>query len=214
MSNIKAIRRELSKERWDAISAQIQNPALTLSERAALRLKLFLEEEQIIKNPGENIPAWRTIISFPDIYAGGEKEKLTEGRYVHEQGRICNISNDWEGVIKSGLLARREAGNKDMQATVDAVIAYADRYEDAGLSNAVRYGADGYLGAMKMFRILHFCMWASNVYHNTVGSYDQYMYPYYKKDIESGKLTEESALKLTEEFFLSFNRDSDLYIGM
>ena len=43
MSNIKAFRRELSKERWDAISAQIQNPTLTLSERAALRLKLFLE---------------------------------------------------------------------------------------------------------------------------------------------------------------------------
>ena len=128
MNNIKAIRRELTAERWNEISAQIQNPALTLSERAALRLKLFLEEEQIIKNPGENIPAWRTIISFPDIYAEGEKEKRTAGRYVHEQGRICNISNDWEGVIQSGLLARRDAGNKDMQATVDAVIAYADRY--------------------------------------------------------------------------------------
>ena len=44
MGNIKAFRRELSKERWDAISAQIQDPALSLSARAALRLKLFLEE--------------------------------------------------------------------------------------------------------------------------------------------------------------------------
>ena len=214
MGNIKAIRRELTPERWAEISAQIQNPELSLSERAALRLKLFLEEEQIIRNPGENIPAWRTIIAFPDIYADGEKEKRTEGHYVHEQGRICNISNDWEGVIKSGLLSRREKGNRDMQACVDAVIAYADRYEDAELSDAVRNGAKDYLGAMKMFRILHFCMWASNVYHNTVGRYDQYMYPYYKADIESGRLTEETALKLTEEFFLSFNRDSDLYIGM
>ena len=68
-NNIKAFRHELSGERWDAISAQIQNPALTLSQRAALRLKLFLEEEQIIRNPDEQIPAWRTIISFPDIYA-------------------------------------------------------------------------------------------------------------------------------------------------
>ena len=123
MSNIKAIRRELTPERWAEISTQIQNPELTLSERAALRLKLFLEEEQIIRNPGENIPAWRTIIAFPDIYAEGEKEARMAGSYIHEQGRICNISNDWEGVIRSGLLARREAGNKDMRACVDAVIA-------------------------------------------------------------------------------------------
>ena len=214
MDNIKAFRRELSKERWDAISTQIQNPDLSLSARAALRLKLFLEEEHIIKNAGENIPAWRTIIAFPDIYAEGEKEARMAGKYIHEQGRVCNISSDWEGVLRDGLLKRREAGNEDMQMTVDAVIAYADRYEDEALSRGIRYGADGYLTAMKVFRVLHFCLWASNVYHNTVGRYDQYMYPYYKADIESGKLTEESALKLTEEFFLSFNRDSDLYIGM
>ena len=187
MSNIKAFRHELSKERWDAISAQIQNPALTLSERAALRLKLFLEEEQIIRNAGEHIPAWRTIIAFPDIYAEGEKEARMEGHYIHEQGRVCNISSDWEGVLKGGLLARRDAGNADMQMTIDAVIAYADRYEDEGLSRAIRYGADSYLTAMQMFRILHFSLWASNVYHNTVGRYDQYMYPYYKADIEAGR---------------------------
>ena len=214
MSNIKAFRRELSKERWNEISSRIQNPDLTLSQRAALRLKLFLEEEQIIKNEGENIPAWRTIIAFPDIYAEGEKEARMAGSYIHEQGRVCNISADWEGVLRDGLLKRRDAANADMQMTIDAVIAYADRYENEELSRAVRYGASGYLNAMQMFRILHFCLWASNVYHNTVGRYDQYMYPYYAADIQSGKLTEESALKLTEEFFLSFNRDSDLYIGM
>ena len=214
MGNIKAFRRELSKERWDAISAQIQDPALSLSARAALRLKLFLEEEQIIRNDGEHIPAWRTIIAFPDIYAEGEKEARMAGHYIHEQGRICNISSDWESVLKGGLLARRDAGNEDMRTTIDAVIAYADRYENEALSHAVRYGADSYLTAMQMFRILHFCLWASNVYHNTVGRYDQYMYPYYKADIEAGRLTEEQALALTEEFFLSFNRDSDLYIGM
>lgn len=214
MNNIKAFRRELSKERWNEISAQIQNPALSLSARAALRLKLFLEEEQIIKNEGEHIPAWRTIIAFPDIYAEGEKEACMAGHYIHEQGRVCNISSDWAGVLKDGLLKRREAANADMQTTINAVIAYADRYEDADLSRAVRNGANGYLEAMKLLRILHFCLWASNVYHNTVGRYDQYMYDWYKADIASGKLTEADALALTEEFFLSFNRDSDLYTGM
>ena len=214
MNNVKAFRHELSKERWDEISARIQDPALTLSARAALRLKLFLEEEQALRIEGEHIPAWRTIISFPDIYAEGEKERRMQGHYVHEQGRVCNISSDWEGVLRDGLLKRKALGNEDMRTTIDAVIAYADRYENAGLSHAVRYGATGYLNAMQMFRILHFCLWASNVYHNTVGRFDQYMYPYYRADVDAGRLDEETALKLTEEFFLSFNRDSDLYIGM
>ena len=214
MNNVKAFRHELSKERWDEISARIQDPALTLSARAALRLKLFLEEEQALRIEGEHIPAWRTIISFPDIYAEGEKERRMQGHYVHEQGRVCNISSDWEGVLRDGLLKRKALGNEDMRTTIDAVIAYADRYENAELSHAVRYGATGYMNAMQMFRILHFCLWASNVYHNTVGRFDQYMYPYYRADVDAGRLDEETALKLTEEFFLSFNRDSDLYIGM
>ena len=214
MENMRSIRRELSAERFAEIKALIQNPGLSLSARAALRLKLFLEEEQIIRVPGENIPAWRTLISFPDIYADGEKERLMTGHYIHEQGRVCNISSDWAGVIKGGLLNRRECGNEDMKMTVDAVVAYADRYEIEGLSRAIRYGARSYLEALQMFRILHFALWASNVYHNTVGRFDQYMYTYYKRDMEAGVLDDESALRLTEEFFLSFNRDSDLYTGM
>lgn len=214
MGHVQSFRRKLSDERFSEIAQQIQNPSLSLSARAALRLKLFLEEEQIIQNPGENIPVWRTLISFPDIYAEGEKERLTQGHYIHEQGRICNISGDWESVIAHGLLCRREKANADMQTTIDAVVAYADRYAIEGLSHAIRYGARSYLEALQMFRVLHFALWASNVYHNTVGRFDQYMFPYFERDIAEGRLSEQDALALTEEFFMSFNRDSDLYTGM
>lgn len=214
MEEFRSIRRELSPERWNEISMAVQKPELSLSTRSALRLKLFLEEEEIICVPGERIPCWRTLISFPDIYAVGEKERLMTGHYIHEQGRVCNISSDWEGVLRDGLLLRREKGNQDMQMTIDAVIAYADRYKMDALSYAMRYGARNYLEALQMFRVLHFALWASNVYHNTVGRFDQYMYPFLKKDLQEGVLTSEEALSLTEEFFLSFNRDSDLYTGM
>ncbi len=220
-------RTPLSKERFDELAAQIQNPKLSLAERAALRLKLFLEEECAVKNPGERIYGWRSIPTFPDIYADGEKESLQEGHYIHEQGRICNISSDWEGVLKTGLLPSRETAEKNLAAgegdteflkaaicCIDAVIAYADRYDDAGLSNAIRTGAKDFLTALQMQRILHFALWASNVYHNTLGRFDQYMWPYLKADLDAGVLTEESALELLEEFFLSFNRDSTLYTGM
>ncbi len=203
----------LSPQERAAIEREIQNPDLSLAQRAALRLQRFLEHERIVKNPGERIYAWRTIPDFPDIYAPGERERLQAGHHVHEQGRVCNISSDWAGVLNGGLLPRRALTTPEGQIAIDAVLAYADRYGDEALSRAIRNGANGYLEALNVFRILHFALWASNVYHNTVGRFDQYMWPFLKADMEKG-MTEQQALDLTCEFFLSFNRDSDLYIGM
>ena len=205
-------RRELTPEKWNEISAEIQDPSLSLEMRAALRLQRFLEAEKIVRHR-ERIPAWRTIVRFPDIYAEGEKEQLQKNFYVHEQGRVCNISSDWEGVLRDGLECRK-TGHAARDLCIDAVLAYADRYEDPELSKALRRGADSYPAALKMFRILHFCLWASNVYHNTVGRFDQYMWPFLRHDLQNGTLSEAEAQEWTEEFFLSFNRDSDLYTGM
>ena len=223
----KTERKALTDARFAEIAKQLQAPDLPLSIRAAQRLRLFLEEERIVKEPGENIPAWRTIPTFPDIYAEGEREALQAGHYIHEQGRVCNISSDWAGVLSEGLLKRRNKAEENLSAgvgdedflkaaiiSIDAVLAYADRYEMAELSDALRDGAKSFLGALQAMRILHFSLWASNVYHNTVGRFDQYMWPYLKADLDSGKLNREQAQKLLEEFFLSFNRDSDLYTGM
>lgn len=221
------IRRELSAERFEELAKEIQRPEMPLSVRAAHRLRLFLEEESIVKKPGERIPCWRTLISFPDIYAEGERESLQGGHYIHEQGRVCNLSSDWEGVIGEGLMPRRNMAEENLKngvgdadflkaaiITVDAVIAYADRYENAALSRAVRYGAEHFEDALQLMRVLHFALWASNVYHNTLGRFDQYMWPYLKNDLAEAVLDESGALSLLEEFFLSFNRDSDLYMGM
>lgn len=221
------VHHSLSPERLDIIARQIQDPAVPLCLRSALRLKLFLEEEQIVRMPKERIPAWRTLSDFPDIYSPGEKERLQAGHFVHEQGRVCNISSDWEGVLRGGLLPRRQQARANLKMgigdrdfldaaiiTIDAVIAYADRYEIPALSQAIRHGATHFEDALQTMRILHFALWASNVYHNTVGRFDQYMWPYLKRDLEDGTLTEALALELLEEFFLSFNRDSTLYTGM
>jgi pyruvate-formate lyase len=220
-------KRELTPERWNALAAEIQNQKLSLSARAALRLKLLLEEEQIVRKDGEEIPGYRTIMKFPDIYKPGEKEGLEQGHYIHEQGRVCNISSDWEDSLKNGLLPQRKIAEANLQknkgdpeflraaiVSIDAVIEYADRYGIKELSAAVRNGAKHFKDALQLFRILHLALWASNVYHNTVGRFDQYMYPYFKKDMDAGLLTHDSALKLLEEFFQSFNRDNDIYTGM
>ncbi len=212
MNKFKVTPTELSTERKEEIAKQIQDPSLSLAQRAALRFKLFLEEDGALTSPDSQIPIYCTVKGFPDIYQESEKERLSAGHYVHERGRVCNISADWEGVLNSGLLCRREKAPAETQQCIDAIIAYTDRLNIAGLSHAARYGARSFLEALQMMRVLHFGLWISNAYHNTVGRFDQYMLPFYRKDIERGELTREQALILIEDFFYSFNRDSDQFV--
>lgn len=67
---------------------------------------------------------------------------------------------------------------------------------------------------MQFLRILHYVLWCEGEYHNGVGRFDQYLYPYLEKDLACGAETERSAFELLEEFFLTFHRDSDLYPGV
>lgn len=66
----------------------------------------------------------------------------------------------------------------------------------------------------KVFGILHFGLWLEGDYHNTIGRFDKIMYPYLKADMETGIIFRRTALELVKDFFLSFNKDSDLYPGV
>ena len=112
-----------------------------------------------------------------------------------------------------------------MLRMTDEMLAFAGRYgnaaEKAGnlrVAETFRripaQAAQTFEEALQFFRFLHYCLWCTFNYHNTVGRFDQYMYPYLKRDLENGTLTKEEAFELLEEFFISFNRDSDLYTGM
>ena len=92
----------------------------------------------------ERIPGIRTIPEFPDIYAEGEKECIFAGHFIHEQGRVCNISSDYEGVLREGLLPRRARAEQTLARGAATgtfsrppsrrstrVIAFADRYAEA-----------------------------------------------------------------------------------
>ena len=70
------------------------------------------------------------------------------------------------------------------------------------------------LEALQFLRLLHYAMWCNGNYHNTIGRIDQFLYPYYRHDLDAGLLTKDEALEQLEEFFISCNRDSDLYIGI
>ena len=233
------LRRELTKEEWESIASRIQDRALPVIERYTRRLELFLETETPVLLEDTQIQFIRTLVDFPDIYAPGEMDEIKKSHWVHEKGKVCNIACDYGTVLAEGLEGRRarllrgiESASPEqkeyagyVERTINAAEKFADRYaklekesgmgeHGAMLSRVIRFGARTFAEALQLFRMLHFVLWCSGAYHCTVGRFDQYMYPFYRADRDAGRLDGEGALELVEDFFLSFNRDSDLYYSL
>lgn len=207
------------------LGAEYSALGLSGEERMTRRFEYVSSLEVPHIHPEEKIVFLRTVANLPDVYTEDEWKEIRKNHYVHELGYVSNLSPDYEKTIAVGLLERRKNADEYQKRVIDAIIALSDRYlaeaEKQGrddvaevLRQVPRYGARNFREALQFFRILHYSLWLEGDYHNTVGRFDQYMYPYFKKDIEDGIYTRESALDLVEDFFLSFNKDSDLYVGV
>lgn len=221
------------------LAAGFSRRGIPAAQRMVERLESVLAAEQPVMLPGERILYTRTIQSLPDIFTPDEWAEIKSSHYLHELGFVCNISPNYAETIACGLEKKRgdilaslpgsQNGERvflsGLILTINAVENLADRYCDLALregnteaydvlSRIPRQGARTFKEALQFFRILHFTLWAEGEYHNTVGRFDQYMYPYLKADLDAGRLTQEQAFELLEEFFLSFNKDSDLYPGV
>ena len=109
--------------------------------------------------------------------------------------------------------------------TIDAVLGLADRYahgarelgrEDIAdiLEQVPAHPARTFHEALQSLRLCHAVVWLSGHYHVGLGRFDQYMWPFLAADLQAGRLTVEGAEELLAEFFISLNKDSDLYPGV
>ena len=198
---------------------------LSPEERLCQRLERLCALEVPHIHPDEKIVLMRTVASIPECFTADEWAHIKSEHYIHENGYVSNLCPDYEKTIKLGLLARLDECNEYQARAINAIISLCDRYKDeavrlgrvdvaATLERVPRYGARNLIEALQFFRILHYTLWIEGEYHNTVGRFDQFMYPYFKQDIDNGTYTLDSALELIEDFFLSFNKDSDLYMGV
>lgn len=217
--------RELRRPVGEKLGEVYAAEGLCGEERMTRRFEYLSGLETPVIHPLEKIVFMRTVADLPDVYTESEWKEIRKEHYIHELGYVSNLSPDYATTISTGLLARRESADGYQQRMIDAIIALSDRYkaeaEKMGRDDVVevltqvpRYPARNFREALQFFRILHYSLWLEGDYHNTVGRFDQYMYPYFKKDIDAGVYTRESALELVEDFFLSFNKDSDLYVGV
>ena len=198
---------------------------LSPAERMADRFERLCEAETAVILEGEQIVFLRTVANLPPIFTEKEWDEIKANHYIHELGFMSNLSPNYYDTIATGLLKRRETADEYGKRAIDNIIALSDKYlaeaKKQGrddlvevLSQVPRYPARNFREALQFFRILHYALWLEGNYHNTVGRFDKYIYPYLKADMEKGLYTEETALLLLEDFFLSFNKDSDIYVGV
>ena len=194
-------------------------------ERMTRRFELLTSLESPVFLPNERICFMRTFTEIPDCFTEAEWQDIRSKHHIHELGYLSNLSPDYECAIQNGLQAKYDTADEYGKRVLNAIFSLTDRYQaeaaalgkteiaDA-LAHIPRFGARSFFEALLFFRIIHFCLWLEGNYHNTVGRFDQYIYPYLKSDIDKGICDEESALELLEDFFISFNKDSDLYVGV
>lgn len=207
------------------LAAEYSALGLSAEERMTRRFEYLCENETPVILPDERIAFLRTLTDIPHIYTEEEFAELGNKHRLHELGFHSNVTPDYSKLLQHGLLYFRNSTDEYGARDIDALIGLCDRYTAEArqvgndevartIERVSRYGATSFLEALQLFRIIHFALWLEGNYHVTVGRFDKYMYPYFKADIDSGKLSLHEAALLVEEFFLSFNRDSDLYPGV
>ena len=221
---------EARRELPEGMALPYRDAAMSDVARVALRTKMALDMETPYLFPGELIAFTRTVPNLPFVFGDEEWAEIRKAHYIHELGNVSNLSPGYGAVLSKGLLAIRdglgEGGLQDaMRSSIDALLGLTARYRDAALSAGDAELAEvlgrvpalpprTFREALQSLRILHFAMWCEGDYHNTLGRFDQYMFPYLRADLDAGRLDMDAAMELLEAFFLACNRDSDLYPGM
>ena len=194
-------------------------------QAAVNALKMILQQETPVIIEGEHFHFTRTL-------AGKAIPPADAGR------RVENLTPDWEILLRDGINGRLEVIRKKLETPdlepesieflrasgemLSAVCDFAGKYADA----AERSGNTRAAGLLRkvpamppenMHEALQSIYFVFSMLHLTgctllgFGRMDQYLYPFYRQDIDSGTLTRQEAAELLEEFFIMLNRENDIY---
>lgn len=217
-----------------ALIGEFTENKLSAADRMTRRLQYVLKNEIPVVFKEERIAFVRTCENLPELFT--EQELKAEKGIIWDMGNVCPNYID---TIDYGLdrqrarcVERAKTADESQKAflnriidSIDAVFELCERYRKQAkqcgnevvadiLSRIPHSGAKTFNEALQFFRILHFTLWCEGSMHNGIGRFDQYMYKYWRRDIDSGEHTKDELYSLLTEFFISFNRDNDLYPGV
>lgn len=195
-----------------------------------------VREEDIIEFRENIYPYWhgRSMEDVIRNRYGHEIDRISKvvkiNQKDHAQGHICPDSALWLKYGPQGLLdkvSKKEETEfyKCAKLVLTGAIHFMQRYhdnilnmEDYAYNKDLQQVAENCMNLSKrppetfheaiqslwfLFVILHM---ESNASSFSPGRMDQYLYPYYKRDVEKGILTKEDALELIECLWLKFNQ--------
>ena len=188
-----ALLRDIPKDLYphDAIAGSVRG--LIASDRAEADLKAA---DAIVNSYGE-----RTFWTNSDHYAPAYKSFLARGIGGTIEDIEASLARHPEKEKQDFLTAAKIA----MEAFSDYIAYYALEAEKAGLSEVVatcraitRGAPASFREALQLMWFIHTVFYLEGRYAMAIGRMDQFLYPYYENDLESGVLTREEALELVE----------------
>lgn len=210
------------------------------TQRSAFILSKMCELEDPMVFKDERISFIRTKNNIPQYC----DDKTIKKYYGNHKGRCYepfhNICPDYSILLKYGLENRRAKAEKLLWETknkkekeflhsvlwsIDSVLNLAKRYELTAnavgnievanlFANVPRYPAKSFHEALQSVRFISSIFNMADNYQLGFGRMDQYLYPYYEHDIKENIISKNEAKELLEEFFISLNKDTDLYRGI
>lgn len=220
-------------------SKEFQENNIPFPLRASEQLYRVAKLEKPLLTKEERIGFKRYIPTINEYVTEEEYNELNSKYFIFDRGVVGNISSNYADILNSGfdvkkqyILNRLETETEEnkivelkaMLQSIEAIYVIAEKYKDAAkeqnqdlykaLSVVPYHKPQSFYQALVFLRLLNFTLWLNRNKHCTLGRFDQYMYPFYKNDIENNLLTNEEALDLIEEFFISLNYDADLYPGV
>lgn len=212
----------------------------SFAKRNAFLLKAICESEDPIVFPDEKITFTRTNINIPQIFNDRDIKKAykpKKGTYYNVQNNICI---DYAILLNEGLEKRLILAQELLNSTKDkkerdflesviisinAVLNLASRYATQAevvnnqavadvMRKIPRYAASNFYEALQSIRFVSSMFNLAGNYQFGFGRMDQYLYPFYEQDIKENKLTKDEAKNILAEFFVSLNKDTDLYFGI
>jgi len=159
---------------------------------------------------------------------GIRKPAGTMGNLVPDYEKVLHIGMDG---LRQEILLRMPDASAEQQTFLEAALEAVDAAMDFARRTAEAAKKAGLqelyqclravpaqpprtlLEACVMLKFLIFTLRCNRMIHLPLGRFDKYMRPFYEADRKAGKSREE-LLETVEEFFLSLNFDSDLYIGL
>ncbi len=173
-------------------------------------------------------------ILYPVEYFGfhfGVTEKFThsDGNIIPNYARVIEKGFDAtrSEIVASMKCAKTEeqiAYGNQMLEEIDTLLEICDRHTEkikksgnkrlyAALQQVPHRGAESFFEACLFLQICIYGLRRTNVEHLCLGRFDQYMYPFFRSDLDRGVPSEE-LFETLEAFFITLNYDTDLYHGI